>query len=162
MRLFLRVIITILLLASIGLLSAVASNATGTTHIDQPFANAVLTGVVQVRGTAVLINPTPTDLRYYRLEYSRVDETSRTFTLIGESVRDVAVRDGLLDVWDTTQVPNGTYVIRLQVFGRGSTPARETSLPVIVANDLPSLQRHGQEAAYLSIDAAERAGTAAP
>lgn len=154
-RLFSRVIITILLLSSIGLLSALASNATGTTHIAQPSGNTVLTGLVQVRGTAVLLHPTPTDFRYYRLEYSRVDEVNRHFTLAGESIHNVPVRSGLLDMWDTTVVPNGMYVIRLQVFGRDGVPAKETSLSVVVANDLPALRRSAQETAYLAVDAAD-------
>jgi len=146
MKLASRFFITLLLLSSIGLLSAVASTATGTAHIDQPAGRAVLSGLVEIRGTALLDNSTPLSFQYYRLEYNRIDDTSRSPSLVGSSIHEVQVRSGLLDTWDTTQVPNGTYLVRLQVYGpRGLVS--ETSTLVLVDNHLPWLSEFGQKTA---------------
>jgi len=147
MKLAFRLFITALLLSGIGRLSTVASSATGTVQIDRPATSTVLSGLIEIRGTALLSSPTPVDFRYYRLEYSRVDERNDNVILAGERIGDVQIRGGLLDTWDTTQVPNGQYIIRLQVYNHTGA-VKDTSISVIVSNNLPSLEAIGERVAF--------------
>jgi hypothetical protein len=145
MKLAFRFFITLLLLSSIGLLSAVAATATGTAQIENPAGRDKLSGLVEIRGSALLDNSTPLNFQYYRLEYSRLSESAGTI-LLGSSIYAVQVRDGLLDTWDTTLVPNGTYLVRLQVFGSRGVIAETTTL-VFVENYLPWLTEFRQKTA---------------
>src|SRR5690606_27900522 len=98
-------------------MSAMAASVVGVAQIDVPENDAVLSGRVEVRGTALLADSAPDDFRYYRIEYNHVDEVARTFSTASTTVREMPVRSGLLDTWDTTQVANGTYRIHVQVYG---------------------------------------------
>lgn len=151
MQLLFRIGFTILLLTTLGLFSSVASNVTGTVEITAPVTYAAVRGLVEVRGTALLTSAAPNSFDYYRLEYSRVDDSGQ-FIFEGEKLGTIPVADGLLDMWNTDLVPNGTYVIRLTVASRtGAT--QETSVSVLVSNDIPVLNRGTAQQAMLALPA---------
>lgn len=144
MKLLFRIILTVLLLSSIGLLSTVAATATGSARIDEPTRLAVLSGVVEIRGSALLDGSTPLSFRYYRLEYNRAIENGTI--PVSSAAYDVQVRGGLLDTWDTTRVPNGTYELRLQVVGPRGVISEARTL-VIVDNQARWFRNGGQKVA---------------
>lgn len=78
-----------------------------TVAITAPTADSTLSGVVEIRGQAVISN-----FQFYKVEYSPVER--ERWTLIGTDVIRNAVQNGLLVTWQTGQVPEGTYRLRLR------------------------------------------------
>lgn len=79
--------------------------------ISSPRAGAVLSGRVDIRGTAVHGN-----FQFYKIEYT--GPACADYQCLIPPFADVQrqqVQDGVLDVWDTRMVPDGTYSLRLRV-----------------------------------------------
>ncbi len=79
--------------------------------ITSPTDNAVVRGVVNIYGSA-----THPDFLFYKVEYGREPKPEQ-WILIG-SLHEEQVLDGLLETWDTTIVPDGSYSLRLSVVRR--------------------------------------------
>lgn len=77
-------------------------------RLTAPGQNAVVSGVVQIVGTANLPN-----FDYYKIEFASAGNPSE-WALITD-LRRSAVEGGLLDVWNTAAFPNGAYRLRLIV-----------------------------------------------
>jgi hypothetical protein len=78
-------------------------------RITSPGVNAVLRGVVQIRGTA--------DIRYfqfYKVELGAGDKPW-TWSVIGDDVVRKRVVDDVLVTWDTSKMPPGVYTLQLTV-----------------------------------------------
>lgn len=76
--------------------------------ISSPQMNAEVRGTVLIEGTAWLPN-----FNFYKVEYGIGPDPS-DWILIGVT-HSTPVVEGILETWDTTQVPDGSYSIRLRV-----------------------------------------------
>ncbi len=75
-------------------------------RITEPGNGAQIKGRVDIRGTANVPN-----FQFYKIELGLGEHPSR-WTSISDVHRN-PVADGLLEVWDTSDLPAGTYAIRL-------------------------------------------------
>ncbi len=80
----------------------------GNAAITSPQPGSLLSGTVQIEGTASLGGA----FNRYKLEFSTAGVDA--FHLIGSEVKQ-QVANGQLGVWDSASVPDGTYSIRLRV-----------------------------------------------
>jgi len=71
--------------------------------------NAVLKGVVQIRGTANI-----RDFQFYKVEFG-IGDKPWAWSVIGDNVVRKPVVDDLLVTWDTSKVPPGVYTLQLTV-----------------------------------------------
>jgi len=101
------VVIALLALLSFGALSALAA-VQGTAQITAPAANAQLSGVVTVTGTASAAN-----FQFYKLEFGQGANPTQ-MSVIG-SLQKAPVTGGTLGTWDVTKLPAGAYTLRLTV-----------------------------------------------
>lgn len=76
--------------------------------ITAPAPGATLSGAVEIRGRALVA-----DFRFYKVEYKPPGRPD--WVLIGTDVIRSPVDNGRLAVWQTAQLPEGTYQLRLQV-----------------------------------------------
>lgn len=74
--------------------------------ITYPFMDTTCRGIVRLRGTATRAN-----FDYYKFEYRSEDVSTWSFL----SRFDQPVINGVLLEWDTTNIPRGTYWLRLIV-----------------------------------------------
>lgn len=103
--------VVVLTAAVLGLILTQSILATqGVVEITCPEQNDTIRGVVEIRGSA-----SDDNLAYYQLEYGTL---GGTWTPIGPARYQKPVNDGLLGTWDTTQVPAGTYQLRLNLADR--------------------------------------------
>lgn len=87
---------------------ALSAQVQGTASITSPANGATLTGSVTVQGTA-----TANNFQFYKLEFAP-SATPDNVSVIGALVT-TPVTSGALGTWNTTQVPDGQYVLRLTV-----------------------------------------------
>ena len=92
-----------------------------------PYQAAVVSGSVQVMGTANLEN-----LDYYKVEFAAADNPGQ-WGLITD-LHHNPVANGLLDVWDTTVFPNGSYRLRLIVVDNTGNYPEPCEVSVVVSN----------------------------
>jgi hypothetical protein len=71
--------------------------------------NAVLKGVVQIRGTANI-----RDFQFYKVEFGAGDEPL-TWSVIGDDVVRKRVVNDVLVIWDTSKLPPGVHTLQLTV-----------------------------------------------
>jgi len=76
--------------------------------ITSPQMNAEVRGTVLIQGTAWL-----PDFNFYKVEYG-IGPNPSDWIIIG-TTHSTPVVDGVLETWDTTQVPDGSYSLRLRV-----------------------------------------------
>jgi hypothetical protein len=93
-------------LASAGDLSAAGGCVPGSVEISAPKEGDTVSGVVQVMGTADIVN-----FGFYKYEIARPGETIWLSLNAGEA----PVKDGLLGEWITETLPPGDYMLRLVV-----------------------------------------------
>lgn len=72
----------------------------------------------------------------YQLEYASANAPTNFF-LIG-SFQQQQPNQGVIGTWDTTQVPNGQYIIRLAVFSNNGGFLYRTVQPITVNNPQPT------------------------
>lgn len=77
-------------------------------QILQPVDGAQIEGRVDIRGTANIPN-----FQFYKIELGLGEQPSRWSTI--SDVRRTPVENGLLEVWDTSDLPVGSYTLRLVV-----------------------------------------------
>lgn len=100
-------------------------------EITSPRANAQLRGTVEVTGSAYLAG----DFSFYKLEYAPATVPGGwVFILEGRQ----EVLDGLLGVWNTATVPDGTYLLKLTVVHLNSQFQETAPRQVVVANAQPT------------------------
>jgi hypothetical protein len=96
--------------------------------ITAPAAGEVISGTTEVYGTA-----NHERFSYYKLEYMQVGaEADGEFAFLMDSRQNVI--DGLLAQLDTTELDNGTYVLRLTVVDNTGNFPPPCSVPVEIAN----------------------------
>ncbi|HUN24041.1 MAG TPA: hypothetical protein PK299_13010, partial [Anaerolineales bacterium] len=97
----------------------------------EPQNGAVLNGIVPIRVQGAL-----TAVTRYELEFTYAPNATDTWFLLtsGENLP----ADGILTLWDTTQISDGNYQLRLNVYLAGQELAQETRVgSVRVQNDSP-------------------------
>ena len=100
--------------------------------ITSPQNNAIIRGQVSIQGSA-----THPQFQFYKLEYAREPVTGENFVIIG-AIRENQVVDGQLELWDTTQVPDGSYTLRLRVVRLDGNYSQYSVVQVVVANAQPT------------------------
>jgi len=101
-------------------------------RIASPGENSVVRGIVPIVGSAV-------DAQFWKYEvhYAPYPNPLQQWTGIG-GVHESSVADGLLETWDTTIVPDGSYSIRLRVVDRTGNYREFFANGVLVANAAPT------------------------
>ncbi|HDN80085.1 MAG TPA: hypothetical protein ENG33_06455, partial [Chloroflexi bacterium] len=100
--------------------------------ISSPRDNAIVRGQVVIQGTANI-----SDFWKYELHYSPEPVSGdQWFPITG--VVETPVVDGVLGVWDTTKVPDGSYSIRLRVARRDGNYVEVFVRGITVANTKPT------------------------
>lgn len=118
--------VVVLTAAVLGLILTQSILATqGVVEITYPKQNDTLYGVVEIRGSA-----SDDNMAYYQLEYSA---QGGSWTPIGPARYQKPVNDGPLGTWDTTQVPPGTYQLRLNLTDRMGNHIQNTIMVEVAA-----------------------------
>jgi hypothetical protein len=100
--------------------------------ITSPLNNAIVRGLVPIQGSA-----THPQFQFYKVEFAREPVTGENYTIIG-AIHEQQVVDGQLEVWDTTQVPDGSYTLRLRVVRLDGNYGEYNVVQVVVANAQPT------------------------
>ena len=77
--------------------------------ITSPRDRDVVRGLLVIKGSAT----NPTNFWKYEIHYAPEPNPTDQWTFLG--IHEVQVIDGRLETWDTSQVPDGTYSLRLRV-----------------------------------------------
>lgn len=100
--------------------------------ITTPTTNAVVRGVISIRGSAVHPNFDRFQVAYAREPVVRNDQ----WITIGIERRDQVV-NGELAIWDTTQVPDGSYRLRLRVIRTDGNYGELEVKQIVIGNAIP-------------------------
>lgn len=99
--------------------------------ISSPTSNAVLRGSVDITGSADYPS-----FQFYILEFSPEPITGDQWQIIGQ-IREAPVVNGVLETWNTSLVPDGSYTIRLRVVRLDGNYSEAFAQQVVVANVQP-------------------------
>lgn len=131
LKFFFFVIIGALILSGVlSLPGAYAAQGQDLAIISSPASNSVVQGSVQITGSADYPS-----FQFYILEVSPEPVTDQ-WQIIGE-IHEQPVIDGVLETWDTTRLPDGSYTIRLRVVRLDGNYSEGFSQQVVVANAQP-------------------------
>lgn len=100
--------------------------------ITSPRDRAVVRDKVSIRGTA-----THPEFWKYEVAYGPEPNPSDQWILIG-AVHETQVVDNVLETWDTTLLPDGTYSLRLRVVRRDGNYQEYFVRQISVANTQPT------------------------
>ena len=100
--------------------------------ITSPQNNAIVRGQVPILGSA-----THPQFQFYKVEVAHEPPIDENFAIIG-AIHEDQVVDGQLEVWDTTQVPDGSYTLRLRVVRLDGNYSEYSVVQVVVANAQPT------------------------
>jgi hypothetical protein len=99
--------------------------------ITEPASNAVVQGVVQIRGSAD--HPS---FQFYKVEFAPEPIAGDQWQIIGDLHQEPVI-DGVLETWDTTPFPDGSYTLRLRVVRQDGNYNEFFSQQVVVSNAQP-------------------------
>ncbi len=119
------------LLWLIGLTGAVAApprQGEDLAVINSPSSNDVVRGVVQIIGSSA--HPA---FQFYVIEFAPEPVTGDQWQTIG-ATHQTSVISGVLENWDTTQIPDGSYTIRLRTVRQDGNYTEGFVQQVVVAN----------------------------
>ena len=127
---------SLIILAAVGAALIVAPvrlpAALGTATIADPQPGQALRGVVLIRGTAQ--QPA---FDHYEVSFSYEPNPTADWFAI-EAAGSSPVQNGQLASWDTTQIADGAYQLRLRVFSSdGGAPLEFVTAGLAVANSVP-------------------------
>jgi hypothetical protein len=111
--------------------AAVSAQEATNAQIVSPQAGQTLVGNANIIGTA-----SDPDFQRYRLEFASMDAAEEQWLLVAEITQQVS--NGVLAQWDTTQVPDGRYQIRLRVILRDGTVVQVAVQNLLVQNQQPT------------------------
>jgi hypothetical protein len=89
-----------------------------------PTVNAVLKGVVEIRGSAYIDN-----FDYYKFEFRSREAPDWSFV---QRFENTVPPDGVLGVWDTSALPAGAYRFRLVVVDKSGNYPKPCEVEVII------------------------------
>jgi hypothetical protein len=101
-------------------------------RISSPSENGVVRGVVPIVGSA--LDP---QFWKYEVHYATEPNPREQWVAIG-GVHQTAVQDGLLETWDTTVIPDGSYSLRLRVVDKTGNYREVFVHGVQVVNSIPT------------------------
>jgi hypothetical protein len=131
------ILLTILTLLAAGLaplarvMAAPALQGQDLAIITDPVSNAVVRGQVQIIGSSD--HPS---FQFYIIEFSPEPVTGDQWQIIG-ATRNTPVINGVLETWDTTLIPDGSYTLRLRTVRLDGNYTEAFSQQVVVANTQP-------------------------
>ena len=127
-------ILIVLVFAAVGWTGAFAAPPTQGEQavITSPQNNAVVRGLVPIQGSA--IHP---QFQFYKVEFAREPVVGEAYTIVG-AIHQQQVTGGQLEVWDTSQVPDGSYTLRLRVVRLDGNYSEYSMVQVVVANAQPT------------------------
>ncbi len=99
--------------------------------ITSPSDRDVVRGLLVIKGTA-----THPDFWKYEVHYAPEPNPTDQWILLG--LHEAQVVDGRLETWDTTQVPDGTYSLRLRVVRRDGNYTQYYVRQISVVNAQPT------------------------
>lgn len=114
--------------------------------ITSPHDNAVVRGVLSISGTA-----THPNFWMYVIHLAREPNLTNQWMVLG--VHEAQVIDGVLETWDTTSVPDGSYSLRLRVVRKDGHYDEYYVRKISVANAQPSETPTLQEPQTFDTDA---------
>lgn len=126
----LRILVVIWL--SVSTVLSVARQVPGFAEITEPGQGQAVTGIVTVFGTAS--HPA---FESFDLAFSFDPDPTDTWFPIGEAL-ETPVVDGRLAIWDTTEITDGVYRLRLRVNVEGSPPFEAVIGDIRVRNFTPT------------------------
>lgn len=100
-------------------------------QIVSPEINAQVRGMVPIMGSALVPN-----FQFYKVEFG-VGPNPAQWAIIGD-MRDQAVVNGQLAVWDTTRLPDGVYSLRLHAVKQDGNFEEFIVRQVAIANTQPT------------------------
>jgi hypothetical protein len=100
--------------------------------ITSPQNNAIVRGQVPILGSA-----THPQFQFYKVEVAHEPPSDENFAIVG-AIHEDQVVDGQLESWDTTQVPDGSYTLRLRVVRLDGNYSEYSVVQVVVANAQPT------------------------
>ncbi len=100
--------------------------------ITSPTNNAVVRGQVPIVGSA-----THSQFQFYKVEYAREPVVGDAWTIIG-AIHQQQVTNGQLETWDTSQLPDGSYTLRLRVVRQDGNYSEFSVVQIVVANAQPT------------------------
>jgi hypothetical protein len=129
-------IIVVVLLALVfvsGVTPAMSVTAQGQdlAVINSPTNNAVVQGTIQITGSADYPS-----FQFYIVEVSPEPITGDQWQIVGV-IHEQPVINGVLETWNTSQVPDGSYTLRLRVVRLDGNYSEGFSQQVVVANAQP-------------------------
>jgi len=132
--LFILIALTLTILSALGWRGALASPpAQGDlAAITSPQNNAIVRGLVPIQGSA-----THPQFQFYKVEYAREPVVGDAWVIIG-AIHQEQVTGGQLEVWDTGQVPDGSYTLRLRAVRLDGNYSEYSVVQVVVANAQPT------------------------
>ncbi len=107
----------------------------GNVVISSPSSGDAVRGRVSITGSAVI-----PQFQFYKIEVAAgAAAPDSAFRNLAPDVHRNTVQAGVLDGWDTTAVPDGTYSLRLTVVDmRGNFPCPPVTVRVVVSNRAPT------------------------
>ncbi len=123
-----------LLVALVALAPRASANAQapGFVEITQPAPGDAVSGLLTIYGTAD--HPA---FAAYDLAFAYADNPTDTWFPLGEPVH-VPVVDGRLGLWDTTQIADGDYLLRLRLWLQDGTALQDIVTGIRVRNQSPA------------------------
>ncbi len=100
--------------------------------ITSPQNNAVVRGQVAIVGSA-----THSQFQFYKIEFAREPVVGEAWTIVG-AIHQQQVTNGQLETWDTSQLPDGSYTLRLRVVRLDGNYSEYSVVQVVVANAQPT------------------------
>jgi len=103
--------------------------------ISSPSSGDAVRGRISIVGSAFI-----PQFQFYKVELAAgAAAPDSAFRNLAGDVHRSAVQSGVLEGWDTTGVPDGTYSLRLTVVDiRGNFPCTPATVRVVVANRAPT------------------------
>lgn len=114
-----------------GVVAAPPTQGEDIAIITEPASNAVVQGTVQIVGSASY----PT-FQFYVVDIGPEPNPGDQWSTIGVT-HDTPVFNGVLETWDTTQFPDGSYTIRLRVVRVDGNYSEFFARQVVVSNTQP-------------------------
>ena len=122
---------TLWLLQYSWVIAAPANQGQDLAIITNPTSNAVVRDIVEITGSADY-----PEFQFYIIEQSPEPVTGSQWNIIG-TIHEQPVANGVLETWDTTTVPDGSYTLRLRVVRLDGNYTEFFSQQVVVSNAQP-------------------------
>ena len=130
-QVFLFLIVILWLVQLSAAVAAPPSQGQDVSIITEPPSNAVVQGLVQIKGSAD--HPS---FQFYKVEFAPEPIADDQWQIIGDLHQEPVI-NGVLETWDTTPFPDGSYTLRLRVVRQDGNYGEFFSQQVVVSNAQP-------------------------